>query len=68
MKIAEKVVVSRTPDTVRINLGEVPKHEISALCRVVLQGVAKAFQNPQFAAEYERWLAEKEAGTDEGTA
>ena len=59
MKIAEKVVVSRTHETVEIDLDALPSHESDALCRVVLRSVAEAFKNPKVAADYERWLTAK---------
>ena len=56
----EKVAVI-TPDNFEINIDEMPKHEIDALCRVILRGTARAMQNPKFVAEYERRLAERKA-------
>jgi hypothetical protein len=60
-KIPEKVVAARTPADVRINLDEVPKHQMDTLCRVVIRGTNEAFKDPKFAAEYEVWLAERRA-------
>ena len=65
MKKTEKVVISRTPETVRINIEEIPKHETDYMCRTILKEVAKAFQNPKFAAEYEQWRAERAAAQQE---
>jgi len=59
MKIAEKVVVSRMPATVEINLDELPDHENDALCRVLIRSVTEAFKNPKFAADYEAWRAKR---------
>ena len=56
----EKVAVI-TPDGFEINIDEMPKHEVDALCRVILRGVARAVNTPKFQAEYERRLAERKA-------
>jgi transcriptional regulator with XRE-family HTH domain len=56
-----KEVISTTPATVDINLDLMPKHELDSLCRVILRGARKAFENPQFRADYEVWLAERKA-------
>jgi hypothetical protein len=43
MKRTKRVVVSRTPDNVRINIDEIPKHEMDALCRAILNLTEKNF-------------------------
>jgi hypothetical protein len=60
-RITEKVVASRTPATVEINLDELPDHENDALCRVLIRSVTEAFKNPKFAADYEKWRAARYA-------
>ena len=57
----DKAVVSRTPETVKINLDEVPKHQMDTICRVVLSSAKKAFENPKFATDYEAWRTERRA-------
>jgi hypothetical protein len=59
MRKAEKVVVSRTPETVHINIDEMPAHESDRLCRTLIHSATEAFKNPKFAAEYEIWLAKR---------
>lgn len=66
MKKTEKALVAMTPDTVKINVSELPKHESDALCRVLIRSVTEAFKNPTFAAEYEAWLAERYGGRVQG--
>ena len=56
-KVTEKTVVSMTPKTVEIDIDKISKHEMDAICSCLIRCVTKAFQNPQFAAEYEVWLA-----------
>jgi len=56
-----KAAISTTPAAVNINLDLIPKHEMDSLCRVILSSARKAFENPQFRAEYERRLPELKA-------
>ena len=58
-KLSEKVVVSMTPETVEVNLDELPAHESDALCRVLIRSVTEAFKNPKIAAEYEAWRVKR---------
>jgi len=41
MKRTKRVVVFRTPDNVKINIDEIPKHEMDAFCRSILNLVKK---------------------------
>ena len=66
-RLAEKVVVSRTPATIQIDVDAIPKHEMDTVCRVLVRSVTEAFKNPQFAADYEIWLAARRAKTKEAT-
>jgi hypothetical protein len=59
MSKAEKVVASRTPETIHVNVGELPAHESDDLCRVLIHSVTEAFKNPKIAAEYKAWLAKR---------
>lgn len=60
-KKTEKVVGSRTPETIKINLNELPDYQINALCRTLISGMDKAFKKPEFRAEYEKWLADQKS-------
>ena len=60
MKIAEKVVVSRTPETVRINLKALPKHEMDALCRAALRLTEATFKDPNARAEFKKWQRKRQ--------
>ena len=60
-KITEKIIVGEIPDDVKINLDEVPKHQMDAFCRVILRWGKEKFKDPKFQAEYEVWLAERRA-------
>jgi len=61
VKIPEKVLAANMPSTVKINLDEMPQHELDNFCRVTLRCIKKAFENPQFRTGYEAWLAERKA-------
>jgi len=56
----EKVVVSREPATVKIDLRSLPKHENDALCRSILRLTANTFDDPKAAAEFKKWKRERE--------
>jgi hypothetical protein len=58
-KIPERVVVSRTPESVNIDFNAIPKHEMDAYCRVVIRGIKEHFKKPGAAANYEQWLIER---------
>ena len=64
-KITEKVLVGKIPDNFRINVNEIPKHEMDAMCRVILRGVGRAVKDPKFIAAYEKRLAEKKVAQGE---
>lgn len=51
----EKIVVARTPGTVKINLRELSKHELDTLCRAVLRLTEKALNDPKAAVDFKKW-------------
>jgi len=55
MRKAEKVVVSRNPATVSINLKALPKHEMDVLCRAALRLTEATFKDPKARAEFRKW-------------
>jgi hypothetical protein len=58
-KIPERVVVAMSPQSVTINLDELPAHETDSLCRLLTRSVTEYFKLPGVAAEYEQWKAER---------
>lgn len=68
MKKAEQLelITAIPPNTVKIDVDAMPKHETDALCRVLLRSVAEAFKNPAFAAEYEAWRIKRYGGQPQG--
>lgn len=59
MKNAEQIITAIPQNALKIDVNLLPKHEIDALCRVLLHSVAEAFKNPDFAAEYEAWRKQR---------
>jgi len=57
-KTAETVAIFVCP-AAEIDIGAVPKLETDALCRCLIRSARKAFENPEFAAEYETWLRKR---------
>lgn len=57
--VTEKVVASREPATVTINLHALPKHEKDALCRSIFRLTANVFDDPNAAAEFKKWQKER---------
>lgn len=66
MKITECDLPKIPTNTLKIDVSAMPKHEIDALCRVLLHSVSEAFKNPSFAAEYEEWRAKRYGGQPQG--
>ena len=56
-----KAVISRTPETVKIDVDAIPKHDMDAFCRCFLRMATEAFKNPEFVAYHEKRLAERKA-------
>lgn len=43
-----------------IRVSEIPKEALDRPARALLAAVGKAFQDPAVAADFERWLAERQ--------
>lgn len=61
-----EATMSIPPNTVKIDVDAIPKHEMDALCRVLIRSVTEAFKNPAFAAEYEAWRIKRYGGQAQG--
>jgi len=46
-------------NTVEIDFDAIPEHVMDRFARTALRLVKKAFEDPEFAAGYERWRAEQ---------
>lgn len=61
-----KIVKTRTPGAVAVDTAAIPSHQSDAMCRTVLGGVARLFENPAVMADYKRWKQERSIkGTNE---
>ena len=56
-----KAVISTTPEKVKIDIDAIPKYQMDTFCRSTLNLTKKMFENPEFAAKYEVWLAKRKA-------
>lgn len=53
-----KIVKTRTPEAVAVDTAAIPSHQSDAMCRTVIGGVARLFENPAVMADYKRWQQE----------
>lgn len=49
-----------------IDASLIPKERLEIMARPLLASVRKAFEDPAFAADYERWKAERDARIRQG--
>lgn len=54
-------VASREPSAVKVDASSLPEHESDTLARVLLHSVARAFEDPAVAADFEKWKAKRNA-------
>lgn len=55
-----KIVGTRTPEKLNVNLEAIPPNESDALCRAILHGMAAIFEDPAVRADYENWKKQRE--------
>lgn len=55
-----KIVKTRTPEAVAVDTAAIPSHQSDAMCRTVIGGVARLFENPAVMADYKRWQQERQ--------
>ena len=48
-------------DDLSLELEQLPRHQSDTLCRVILGGVARIFEDPAVREDYERWKAARAA-------
>lgn len=61
-----KVVQTRTPDDVTVDISDMPTYQTDAMCRTLLGCVSRLFEDPAVKADYERWKMEREKGVTHG--
>lgn len=44
-----------------LELDQLPKHQSDTLCRIILSGVARIFEDPAVREDYEKWKAARKA-------
>lgn len=58
-----KVVQTRTPTTVIVDVNAIPQHQTDAMCRTLIGCVNRIFEDPAVRADYERWQRERQQKT-----
>lgn len=56
-----KSVGSRTPQNINIELDTLPENESDALCRTILSGMSRVFEDPTIMADYQNWKKQKQS-------
>ena len=61
-----KAALTRTPESVNVDFGEIPTYQSDAMCRTLIGCVSRLFENPAVMADYKRWQQERQQkeGTD----
>lgn len=55
-----KSVGSRTPQNINIELDTLPENESDALCRAIISGMSRAFEDPAVMADYQNWKKQRQ--------
>lgn len=55
-----KSVESRTPQNINIELDTLPENESDALCRTIISGMSRAFEDPTVMADYQNWKKQRQ--------
>lgn len=55
-----KTVGTRTPENINIELNTLPENESDALCRTILSGAARMFEDPAIMADYQNWKKQRQ--------
>lgn len=58
-----KSVGSRTPQNINIELDTLPENESDALCRTIISGMSRAFEDPAVMADYQNWKKQRQQRT-----
>ena len=54
------VIVSRTPEQVHIEINAMPQFEMDRMCRTIISGANRFFENPAVQADFAVWKAARE--------
>lgn len=51
------VIVSRTPEQVHIEINAMPQFEVDRMCRTIIGGANRFFENPEVRKDFAAWKA-----------
>jgi len=46
---------------IKVNINEIPKHDLDRLCRATLEACRRFYSDPKNVERYEKWKAERDA-------
>ena len=55
-----KVVKTRTPAAVDVDINAIPAHQTDAMCKTLIGCVGRLFESPAIMADYKRWQEERQ--------
>lgn len=61
---ADQLDQLRSGDGLRIDPDRIPDHETKAMCRAIVAGVKRLFEDPEVKADFEKWKAARQAAAD----
>lgn len=56
-RIKTPVVISRTPEQVDIEINAMPHFEVDRMCRTIIGGANRFFENPEVRKDFAAWKA-----------
>lgn len=62
-----KSVGTRTPESINIELEALPENESDAICRTILSGMSRIFEDPAVVADYKNWKQQRELRKEAAT-
>lgn len=61
-----KSVGTRAPESINIELETLPENESDALCRTILSGAARIFEDPAVMSDYQNWKKQRQLRKEAG--
>lgn len=55
-----KSVGTRTPESINIELEALPENESDAICRAIISGMSRVFEDPAIKADYQNWKKQRQ--------
>lgn len=50
-----KVVKSRTPESVTVDIDAIPEFEMDGMCKAIIDMVSRMFEDPAVREDFKRW-------------